>query len=515
MAHSQIIMDWMAKTRHSRNMIELFGQDHEKDFNQGKSSPAIPSESALTTSSGIQKPTRSGFLKHYPALMDSRNVLQMTVKYTNKNIVLWANHGRQLPIVDASIFGGLQQKAYKLIGRGIPGGQDTLKKIIEIVKSHNRLDDCKQNVTQIRPEVICMNVDAWYKCISNTTTSDSSTLSADAQETPTPPSGNSGTQRVSSLLSELLHDPLFPYCSLQDIPDDVLLEWCASHSYPHVLDKLKVNSPCIRTTQEDIMSRVESLIRAPVLRVPEDTVESTADDDSMSIDSRCSLFTESAAVQGPESIGEYFQRCGLCIDDGESDCRVDNGLRQPGQICTRCESIGEPCEDRSSRELQASLPSETLEKEYRKRQKHDGHLGEKVEENKKARWPSKHSAYAVRAHLYPLLLDETSGQHGSPAKTSILCLPKRRPDEGKILSLVECISRPVDNTRLSKEQAASLFDSTSSKATTAVENEIGQVNEDDEMEDEDVSSVMNAIEAMIKSNETAKGRVDEGYATKR
>lgn len=505
MAHSQIIMDWMAKTRHSRNMIELFGQDHEKDFNQGKLSPAIPSESALTTFSGIQKPTRSGFLKHYPALMDSRNVLQMTVKYTNKNIVLWANHGRQLPIVDARIFGGLQQKAYKLIGRGIPGGQNTLKKIIEIVKSHNRLDDCKQNVTQIRPEVICMNVDAWYKCISSTTTSDSSTL----------PSGNSGTQRVSSLLSELLHDPLFPYCSLQDIPDDVLLEWCASHSYPHVLDKLKVNSPCIRTTQEDIMSRVESLIRAPVLRVPEDTVESTADYDSMSIDSRCSLFTESAAVQGPESIGKYFQRCGTCIDDGESDCRVDNDLRQPGQICTRCESLGEPCEDRSSRERHASSTSETLEKEYRKRQKHDGHLGEKVEEKKKARWPSEYSAYAVRAHLYPLLLDETSGQHGSPAKTSILCLPKRRPDEGKILSLVESISRPVDTTRLSKEQAASLFDSASCKATTAVDNEIGQVNEDDEMGDEDVSSVMNAIEALIKSNETAKGRVDEGYATKR
>lgn len=122
MAHSHIIMDWMAKTRHSRNMIELFGKDHEKDFNQGMSSPVIPSESVLTTSSGTQNPTTSGFLQHYPALMDSRKVLQMTVKYANKNIVLWANNGRQLPVVDYGIITRLQHKALKLIGKRIPGG---------------------------------------------------------------------------------------------------------------------------------------------------------------------------------------------------------------------------------------------------------------------------------------------------------------------------------------------------------------------------------------------------------
>ncbi|GAB7334297.1 hypothetical protein MBLNU13_g06329t1 [Cladosporium sp. NU13] len=504
MAHSQIIMDWMAKTRHSRNMIELFGKDHEKDFNQGKSSPVIPSENVLTTSSGIQKPTTSGFLQHYPALMDSRKVLQMTVKYANKNIVLWANHGRQLPIVDTSIISRLHQKALKLIGKGIPGGQDTLRKIIEIVKSHNRLDDGKQNVTHIRPEVICMNIDAWYKCISNTTASGLSTLPTDAQEIPTSPPEDSSTQHVSAIFSELLHDPLFPYCNLQDIPDDVLLEWCASHSYSHVLDKLKVNNPCIRTTQEDILTRIDSLIRAPVLWIPEDTIESAAEDDSMSIDSRDSLFTESSAAQRPESVGEYFQRCGTCIDDGVADCQVDHDLRQPGQLCTRCESLGEPCEDRSSRERHASLTSETFEKEYRKRQRHDGHLGEKIEENRKARRLSDYPAIVVRVHLYPLLLDETSGKHGSPAQTSILCLPKKKPDEGKILSLVGSISKPVDTTRLSKEQAALLFASTSSKATTAVDNKIGQVYEDDEMEDEDASTVMNAIDALIRSSEAAK-----------
>jgi hypothetical protein len=501
MAHSQIIMDWMAKTRHSRNMIELFGKDHEKDFNQGMSSPVIPSESVLTTSSGTQNPTTSGFLQHYPALMDPRKVLQMTVKYANKNIVLWANNGRQLPVVDYGIITRLQHKALKLIGKRIPGGLDTLKKIVEIVKSHNRLDDGKQNVTKIRPEVICMNIDAWYKCISNTTASDLSTLPTNAQETPTSPPEDSGTQLVSSIFGELLHDPLFPYCNLQDIPDDVLLEWCASHSYPHVLDKLKVNNPCIGTTQEDIMTRIDSLIRAPVLWIPEDTIESAAEDDSMSIDSSDSLFTESAAVQRPESVGEYFQRCGTCIDDGVADCRVDHDLRQPGQLCTRCESLGEPCEDRSSRERRASLTSETFEKEYRKRQRHDGHIGEKVEEKKKARGLSSYPVYAVRAHLYPLLLDETSGQHGSPAQRSILCLPKRKPDESKILSLVESISKPVYITRLSKGQAASLVAPASSKAITAVDDKIDQ---DDEMEDEEASIVMNALDALLRSSGAAR-----------
>jgi hypothetical protein len=116
-----------------------------------------------------------------------------------------------------------------------------------------------------------MKMDAWYDCISQSTTSDFTALPlyfakvAAAQETLTLLLENDGHQPASLISNELLHAPLVPYCSLQDMPDHVFLEWCVSHSYPHVLDELKVNSPCITTTQEDIKARVEALINAPVL----------------------------------------------------------------------------------------------------------------------------------------------------------------------------------------------------------------------------------------------------------
>lgn len=99
MAHTEIIADLMAKLRHSRNMIELFGDDHTKDFIQGESSPTNPCTIILTKSSSCsdtRKVTTSEFLRHYPALMDPRNFLQLITKYTTEDILLWANKGLSL-----------------------------------------------------------------------------------------------------------------------------------------------------------------------------------------------------------------------------------------------------------------------------------------------------------------------------------------------------------------------------------------------------------------------------------
>lgn len=66
LAHFEIISDLMAKLRHSRTMIELFGDDHAKDLNEGKSSPVIPCKSTLTDSGsryGGHKFTTSNFLR--------------------------------------------------------------------------------------------------------------------------------------------------------------------------------------------------------------------------------------------------------------------------------------------------------------------------------------------------------------------------------------------------------------------------------------------------------------------
>lgn len=516
MAHTEIIADLMAKLRHSRNMIELFGDDHTKDFIQGESSPTNPCTIILTKSSSCsdtRKVTTSEFLRHYPALMDPRNFLQLITKYTTEDILLWANKGRQLPILSSNKMFMLRKKVLKLMGQRTPGGEDTLKKIINIVKSHNRLDGFTHQFTQIRPEVVCMNMDAWYECVSQSTTSEFHTLplyfrySPEAQqEALTLLLGNSGTQRMSLILSELLHDPLFPYHSLQDIPDDVLLELCASHSYHHVLDKLKVNNPCVKATQENIEIRVKSLIHPPVLWTPEVAVESTAEDDTMSIDSRDSLFAdgddmEDAPTPEPESVEEYFQHCGNCLDNGMTACEVGTGLRQPGQRCARCESLGEPCEDRSPREHHASLNPETSDHGYHMRQMRDGHMGERVDEKKRLRTPSLYRVFAARQHLYLLLLDEFSGRHGSPAKTSILCLPRKKPDEAKILALIGSISEPCDTVNLVKVQGTLLSASILNK-----ENNVGQSNE---ANDDAENIVMSAIETMLKSREAAKGRVDE------
>lgn len=301
---------------------------------------------------------------------------------------------------------------------------------------------------------------------------------------------------VSHILSELLYDPLFPYCNLQDIPDRVLLEWCASHSYPHVLNKLKVNNPRIRTTQENIKIRVESLIRPPALWGPEDPVESTAEDDNKSIDSNNSLFTDNddtevAATQGSESADNYFQCCGTCLDNGVTNCEFDSSPRQPGQRCTRCEETGEPCEDRSMRQRQGSLTLETFEQDYCKRQKYEGHVRERADENRKIPHPNIYKVFAARQQLYLLLLDETSARHGSPAKTSILCLPKKKPDEGKILTLIGSISefRAVD---LAKEQDALLSTSTSDKENIPGGTNADRHNEDDEIEADDTEETIMA-----------------------
>lgn len=507
MAHTQIIADLMANLRHSRLMIELFGDDHAKDFNEGKSSPATPCKSTLTDSSsryGGHKFTTSKFLQHYPALMDPRNFLQLITKYTATDILLWANNGRQLPILSNDIMFNHRKKVMKLMSERTPGGEEMLKKIIDIVKSHNRLDDRKQKFTHIRPEVICMKMDAWYECISQSTASDVHTLPlyfryfVDSQEALTLLLGNSGTQRVSLTLSELLHDPLFPYRKLQDIPDDVLLEWCASHSYPHVLDKLKVNNPCVSVTQENIKIRVESLIHPPVLWIPEIDVENTGEDDTMSIDSRDSLFADDEDMED-EPVVEHFLRCGSCLDNGVANCNVDTSLRQPGQLCTRCESLGQPCEDRSPSEHQASLHSNTFKRDYCKRQMRDGHLAEQKEELFKAWHSSSYRTFAVRAPLYLLLLDEASGWRDSPAKASGLCLPMRKPDECKILALVESVSEPCITTNLAKQQATLLSSSTTDKKNFPVDINADQSNEDDDAQEEDIEEIV-----MIACNKLAE-----------
>jgi hypothetical protein len=111
------------------------------------------------------------------------------------------------------------------------------------------------------------------------------------------------------------------------------------------------------------------------------------------------------------------------------------------------------------------------------RQRRDGYMDERVDENSRLRTLSLYRVFAARQHLYLLLLDESSGRHGYPSKTSILCLPRKKPDEAKILSLIASISEPCGTADLVKEQAVQLSASTSDKENLPVAVNAGQSNE--------------------------------------
>lgn len=557
MAHSQIINDLMANLRRSHSV-------------KRERSSLVLLRSILTSSSP-HKTTPSGFLLHYPALMDPRNFLRLITKYTLKDILIWANSGRKMPVVSGPNIHELSKKVIELMGERTPGGEDTLRKIIDIVKSHNRLDDVKHRSTRIFPEVIRMGMDAWYECISQSTTADFKlplyfTDMSASRKALTLLLKSKDTQRLSFIFSELLHDPLFPYCSLQEIPDLVLLEWCATHSYPHVLDKLKVNDPRVTTTLENIQIRVERLLHAPVTAwAPEDPVETSADDDTESINSDNSLFTdnedmkdavetsfdagtksiktknslfmddadiedavessadddtysiasdnfifkddddmkdavktkridsmdtlftddddmEGATTQGSESVDKYFQHCVHCLDDGVAKCEVNGGLRQPGKVCAQRETLGKPCEDRLASERHVSLVSKKFEQDYRKRQRYDGHVRERAAEHEKLRQPLRFRVFAVRQHLYLLLLDEFSGWHVFFQKASTLCLPKKKPIESEILALVESISEPHATPSSAKGHAALPSASDKGKENIPIGTDLGPHDKDDETE---------------------------------
>ena len=120
MAYSQIINDLMANLRRSHSV-------------KRERSSLVLLRSILTSSSsfGTHKTTPSDFLLHYPALMDPRNFLRLITKYSLKEILIWANSGRKVPVVNGPNIHELSKKVIELMGERTPGGEDTLNKIIE------------------------------------------------------------------------------------------------------------------------------------------------------------------------------------------------------------------------------------------------------------------------------------------------------------------------------------------------------------------------------------------------
>jgi hypothetical protein len=359
---------WVPESPESRHlMAELFGEEDcemvlhlppsKPNNDQGERSSTVPCKSSLITGNSTARntaATESEFLRQYPALMDPRNLLQLTTKFPITDIITWGNFAQPKHKLTKGTFRWIDQKALKLVGERTPGGMVLLQQVLNVARTHNRLDIGKHPWNLVGTTHVFPDLDAWYEAISNTTTSDVTRLPLyyyhfdAARERMTLLLGSSGLQTLSLILHDLLYNPLFPHSSHQDIPDHALLEFCTMHSYSHVVEKLKVNSPHIRTTQEDVKSRVESLIGARILWVPAAGRVPPPD-------------TEHDTTPETQTGDTYHNECNKCIVDGMTDCRfrvlrrsTRSGQpltikRKPGQQCTRCEGLGQSCEDRSTK----------------------------------------------------------------------------------------------------------------------------------------------------------------------
>jgi hypothetical protein len=481
---------WVRKSPESRHlMAELFGEEDceivlhlppsKPNNDQGERSSTVPCNSSITTGSFTARSTattESEFLRRYPALMDPRNLLRLTTKFPIIDILTWGNFAQPRHKLTKDTFRWIKQKALRLMGERTPGAIGLLQQVLDVARIHNRLDIGKHARKFVGTAHVFPEMDAWYETISNTTSSDVTRLPLyyyrfdAARERMTLLLGSSGLQPLSIILHDLLYDPLFPHSNLQDIPDHTLLEFCTMHSYSHVVEKLKVKSPHIRTTQEDVKSRVESLISAHILWVPAGSHVSPPN-------------TEHDTTPETQTGDTHHNERNKCIVDGMTDCRIRvfrritrSGQpltinRKPGQQCTRCEELGQPCEDRSTKLPVPIVAPKDFSRGHRLRQRNQGHVVEKAKEFASLAAKLRR---ALRAQVYVLLPSGIIGQDGhSRTQGSI-----RRRDESKLQSLIEKMSHPCYTDKDALLQAWLL----SQKGV--VHDSAGHIGSDEEMHDE-------------------------------
>lgn len=274
MATKQDIETWMAETRESRRMIELFGDEDiemtEPGSAQGESHSAKSYKSVLTNRSSCRDPTptRIKFLQEYPALMDPLNFLQLIVRFPPGDILTWANAERSVSLFNSTQLGYLRGNVIDLMSEIIPGGLRMLQQCMEIAKDHHRLGLPQNKWNTNGPTLRLKSIDEWYWRVSEITTTDSVQLPFSYSYTATQREvlkwslGGNYQMLLSTLLRGLLRDPLIPHLSLQEIPDNVLIDMCTRYSYLHISDALKLNSPNMQLTAGDIKTRVDDLVFA-------------------------------------------------------------------------------------------------------------------------------------------------------------------------------------------------------------------------------------------------------------
>jgi hypothetical protein len=196
--------------------------------------------------------------------------------------------------------------------------------------------------------LVSKDIESWYSLISHATESDDEIRKKSWSK-----SFRGSATPFGRILGELLYDHIFTYSSLQDIPDRVLLEYCISHSYEHVADKVNLNNANGRICPQDIIKRVERVLHDPSVWDIATTTTQTSTKEKALPTIQLLPHTVAPAVIRVEAptADDYFKRCANCIDIGHKACttkKVDGNSpgRQPGQHCTRCKTLGVACIDR-------------------------------------------------------------------------------------------------------------------------------------------------------------------------
>lgn len=259
--------------------VEMQSSDQASE--QRESSTSIQNSHSISTDHDgtVRQSSWVGrFVHKFPGLFAGFNFLQLITRYTNNEIVDWASHHSDGLPTSSSAFSQLKSRVILVLSEQIVGGELALKAALEIASKHHRVYQTRgRRHPRVRMGAMSVpeNLNAWYAAVDKTLASEFTGLSIcslysqyleqvrdevlffSAIKPPRP---------LSAVLNELLFDPLFSFKDLAEIPRGPLLEMCMSHSYGHIVDKLKVNNPESQVTRTDISTHARNFLDKKELR---------------------------------------------------------------------------------------------------------------------------------------------------------------------------------------------------------------------------------------------------------
>lgn len=217
-------------------------------------------------------------MRKFPGLFAGFNFLQLITRYTNNEIIDWVSHHSDGLPTSSSSFSQLKSRVILVLSEQVVGGELALKAALEIASKHHRVYQARgRRLPRVRMGAMSVpqNLNAWYAAIDKTLASEFTELSIcslygqsleQVRDEVLFFSAIKPLRPLRAVLNELLFDPLFSFKDLAEIPRGPLLEMCMSHSYGHIVDKLKVNNPESQVTRTDISTHARNFLDKKELR---------------------------------------------------------------------------------------------------------------------------------------------------------------------------------------------------------------------------------------------------------